>query len=279
MALLADNIFEGPCMKTPSPAPLMRDAGLHLVLFGGALTAALLASSAAGVLGWRGATTSALVYVAMAGLVLAGLARHPHPDRFGLANAITLARAAITALMFGVAGEWLLGGMVALTAGLRWTLAGAATIILLLDGLDGPAARRSGMASPFGARFDMEADALFVLALCMVTAASGAVGLWLMASASLRYLFLAASRLEPRLAAPLPPLLRRKAIYVVQAAAPIITLIPFCPARVGWALCATAFALVAYSFATDSLWLLARGDGGSAHRLPGFGGAEPHGLP
>jgi phosphatidylglycerophosphate synthase len=181
--------------------------------------------------------------------------------------------------MFGVAGEWLLGGMVALTAGLRWALAGAAAVILLLDGLDGPAARRSGMASPFGARFDMEADALFVLALCMVTAASGAVGLWLMASASLRYIFLAAGQMEPRLAAPLPPLLRRKAIYVVQAAAPILALIPLCPARLGWALCATALALVAYSFAADSLWLLARSDAPAPRGLPGFRGPEPHGLP
>ena len=259
MALLADNIFEAPYMKTPLPAPLMRGAGLYLALFGGALMAALLGTLAAGTLGWRGATTAALCYAMMAALILAGLGRHAHPDRFGPANAITLARAAITALMFGVAGEWLLGGMGALTAGLRWALAGAAALILVLDGLDGPAARRSGMASPFGARFDMEADALFIMALCLVIAASGAVGLWLLASASLRYVFLLACRLEPRLAAPLPPLMRRKAIYVVQAAAPIMALMPICPAGVAWMLCAAAFALVAYSFTADSLWLLVGG--------------------
>jgi phosphatidylglycerophosphate synthase len=255
MASLAQQFFEAPGLGREPPAPLMRDAGLHLALFGAALGAVLSGAFAFGVLGWWGLATAALCYVVMAALILAGLARHAHPDRFGLANAITLGRAALTALLFGVAGEWLLGGM-ALTGGLRWLLAGAASFILVLDGLDGPAARRSGMASPFGARFDMEADALFILALCLLTTACSMAGLWLLASAGLRYAFLAASQLDRRLAAPLPPLIRRKAIYVAQASAPILALIPLCPTGAVLLLCASAFGLVLYSFAADCRWLL-----------------------
>jgi phosphatidylglycerophosphate synthase len=259
MAILADEIFGAP-HPGPSPTPLMRDAAGHLALFGGVLALAVLACMATATLTWRGCASAFICYAVMSWLVLAGLTRHAHPDRFGLANAITLGRAALTALLFGVAGEWLLGGIAMLGTHMRWLLAGGAALILVLDGLDGPAARRSGMASPFGARFDMEADALFVVVLSLVAVASGAVGFWLLASAGMRYAFLAAMQFDARLAAPLPPLMRRKMIYVVQAGAPIIALLPICPPAFAWTLCIAAFALIAYSFAADMVWLLSRDD-------------------
>ena len=37
-----------------------------------------------------------------------------------------------------------------------------------LDGVDGWLARRSGIASAFGARFDMEIDALLILVLAVL---------------------------------------------------------------------------------------------------------------
>jgi phosphatidylglycerophosphate synthase len=237
---------------------LLRDALMHLRLSGVGLAAGtLLAYSVFGI-GWRGAVTALACYGLMAMLVLAGLARHEHPPRFGFANAITLTRASMTALLYGIGGEWLFGGLPALGEGLRWSLAILAALILILDGLDGPVARRSGLASPFGARFDMEADALFVLAICWLVMATGAAGAWMLLFGSLRYAFLLVSLRLPRLNGPLEPARRRKAIYVAQAAAPTIGLTPFCPPSVAWGLCAAAFLLVLLSFAADSITLLTR---------------------
>jgi phosphatidylglycerophosphate synthase len=237
---------------------LLRDALMHLRLWGVGLAAGtLLAYSVFGI-GWRGAMTALTCYGLMSLMTLAGLSRHAHPPRFGLANAITLTRASMTALLYGIGGEWLFGGLPALGDGLRWSLAILAALILVLDGLDGPVARRSGMASPFGARFDMEADALFVLAICWLVMATGAAGAWMLLFGSLRYAFLLASLRLPRLNEPLEPARRRKIIYVAQAAAPTIGLTPFCPPAVAWGLCIAAFLLVLASFATDSITLLTR---------------------
>ena len=265
MALIARNFATvqrreataGPIRVNIHPA-LFRDTAMHLGLFGVGLAAgALVAFSVFGI-GWRGAVTALVCYGLMALLILAGLARHAHPLCFGFANAITLTRAAMTALLYGIGGEWLFGGLPALGEGLRWTLAIMAAVILILDGLDGPIARRNGMASPFGARFDMEADALFVLAICWLVMATGAAGVWMLAFGSLRYMFLLAGLRLPRLNGPLKPLKRRKVFYVAQAAAPTIALTPFCPPALAWGLCAAAFGLVLFSFTTDSITLLTR---------------------
>jgi phosphatidylglycerophosphate synthase len=212
-------------------------------------------SALSAALGWRGSVTALACYGLMAMLVMLGLSRHAHRSRFGLANAITLTRAALTALLFGVAGEWLFGGMGAFGGTLRWELAGAAALILALDGLDGRVARRSGMDSPFGARFDMEADALFILAMYILAMETGAAGSWVLFCGSVRYVFVAAAHFAPWLNAPLPPAIRRKAIYVVQAAAPLIALTPVCPPALAQALCAVAFVFVLSSFAIDYVWL------------------------
>jgi phosphatidylglycerophosphate synthase len=265
MATIAVNVarfraLEGglrPLRQGIHPA-LLRDARTHLLLVGIGLAAgALLAFSVFGI-GWRGSLTALACYGLMSFLVIAGLARHAHPSRFGHANAITLTRAAMTALLYGIGGEWLFGGLPALGEGLRWSLASLAALILILDGLDGPVARRSGMASAFGARFDMEADCLFVLAVCWLMMATGAAGAWMLVFGSLRYAFMLASLRWPGLNGELKPMRRRKAIYVAQAAAPTIGITPFCPPALAWGLCAAAFALVALSFALDAFALLSR---------------------
>jgi phosphatidylglycerophosphate synthase len=258
MAILASDLFQVPPRRPLIPTPLFRDASLHMALFGGGLGAALLGALAGAALSWRGMIAALLCYGLMVLLTLGALVRHHHPSRFGLANAITLGRAAITAALFGLFGEWLLNGVPSFTDLQRWSLAFMAGLILILDGLDGPAARRSGLASPFGAWFDMEADALFVLSLYLLVMAAGIAGPWVLACGALRYLFILAGQFDDRHTAPLPALRRRKAIYVVQAGAPIVALTPFCPAAMAAPLCAAAFAFVLYSFGADCLWLLTR---------------------
>ena len=57
-----------------------------------------------------------------------------------------------------------------------------ATVALVLDGVDGRVARRTGTVSAFGARFDMEVDAFLILVLSVCVAAQ--VGWWVLAIGS-----------------------------------------------------------------------------------------------
>src|SRR5438876_4072504 len=125
-------------------------------------------------------------------------AHHPH-RRLGAANRITLGRAAIACLIavraidpapLGEAERWVLGA-----------IAGAA---LLLDGADGWAARRQGLVSAFGARFDMEVDAFAISVLAITVAKVAAVPFWVLALGAMRYLYLGAGRVLPVLRRPLP---------------------------------------------------------------------------
>src|SRR5215510_11499311 len=97
-----------------------------------------------------------IVFMALMSIALRYLRRdHPFPS-FGPANAVTTVRAALASLMLGLIGEPT-GPTVA------WTAASLASAATLLDGVDGFLARRTRMSSTFGARFDMEVDALVVL--------------------------------------------------------------------------------------------------------------------
>ena len=75
-------------------------------------------------------------------------------------------------------------------------------LLLALDGLDGRAARGQGLASAFGARFDMEVDALVILALAAIAAGLGKAGPWVLALGLVRYGFVVAGWLAPMARAP-----------------------------------------------------------------------------
>jgi phosphatidylglycerophosphate synthase len=179
--------------------------------------------------------------------LLAG--NHPHP-RLGAANRITLARAGVACLIAGRALDPTpLGTME------QWILVALAGAALLLDGTDGWAARRQGLASAFGARFDMEIDAfaIAVLAITVVKAASGPC--WVLVIGAMRYLYLGAARVFPVLRRPPPAHAfadrRRKAIAVVQSLALLCSLAPATPPSWAAATCALALGLLTYSFAAD----------------------------
>ena len=88
---------------------------------------------------------------------------------------------------------------------------------------------RRGLASEFGARFDMETDALLMLVLCLLVLHFGKAGAWVLAAGVMRYAFVLAARLWPWLARPLPPSRRRKAVCVVQITSLIVCLGPIVP--------------------------------------------------
>lgn len=237
------------------PRPLLLSAGLQLTLLGSALFAAALALQKGAAFGWPGFGAALACFGIVAMLVLLGLGHHTPHRSFGVANAVTLTRAAVDALMVGVVAEMLLGGSLVIDVTLSWILVATATAALLLDGVDGWAARRTGMASDFGARFDMETDALFLLMLALLVHVTGKAGIWVLASGLMRYGFVLASWLWPWLAGQLPPRRRRKVIYAVQVSVLIAALAPALSADMAHAVCLLGLALLGCSFGTDCIWL------------------------
>jgi hypothetical protein len=82
-------------------------------------------------------------------------------ERFGVANSVTLLRGALVSWLAGFKG---LPELIT-DIHLAWSLLTTAFIVLLLDGLDGWLAHKTGQTSAFGAKFDMEVDSLFAIVL------------------------------------------------------------------------------------------------------------------
>lgn len=174
--------------------------------------------------------------------------------RFGPADRVTLARTSIAALCAGL----LFQGNSAIALG--WWLPAIAGISLALDGVDGWLARKTGTASEFGARFDMEIDAFFILVLSALVWQLDKTGPWVLAMGAMRYAFLAAAVFTPRLGAPLFKSRRRQTVCVIQVAALVICLIPIIGPQAATAVAAFALLSLFYSFAVDVVWLLQRAD-------------------
>ena len=188
------------------------------------------------------------VFAVVVVFVLANLGAHHPFARFGPANQVTLARAAFMALLAGLAGE-------AAAPGLGWTAFAFALAAAVLDGVDGPLARATGMTSAFGARFDMETDAALVLVLAVLAWQSGKAGVWVLASGLMRYAFVAAGVAWPWLRHPLPPSFRRKLVCAIQMGVLVAVLAPVLAPPATGVLAAAALALLLFSFAADVVWL------------------------
>lgn len=201
-------------------------------------------------LDWPGVVLGVAVaaFALGAGMVVQGVPAHRPHQRFGAANAVTLARVGLTALLAGLvfAGP---APQVAIAAVVM------AIVALSLDGVDGWFARTRGTASAFGARFDMETDAAFMLVLCVLAWRFGKAGPWILTAGLLRYAFVAAAYVLPWLRRPLPPAMRRKAVCVAQLIALIAMLAPFVPPALAAVLGALSLAALAVSFAIDVRWL------------------------
>lgn len=171
--------------------------------------------------------------------------------RFGEANQATLLRSGLVCLigsaLFASGGEPKVG----------WHLTGLITIALALDGVDGFLARRFNLVSDFGARFDMEIDALLLLILSLLVWQTGQAGPWVLAIGLMRYAFVAASWFCRRLAAPLGPSLRRKTVCALQGIALLACLLPPLGETESATIAASALAALVFSFGLD-IWALLR---------------------
>ena len=121
--------------------------------------------------------------------------------------------------------------------------------------------------SEFGARFDMEVDALLIMALSILVWQHGKAGGWVLLSGLLRYAFVAAGWIDPWLARPLPPSRRRQTVCVVQIVALCVALAPAVPVSASTIVAATALVALAASFLVDVIWLWRARPGSQPARL------------
>lgn len=191
------------------------------------------------------------------------LSRQPGPRSFGPANRVTLARAI------------LVGGVTALVADSFESpppvavLVALTAVALILDGVDGKVARRTGTTSSLGARFDMEVDAFLILVLSVHVAAS--LGPWVLLIGAMRYCFVAAARILPWLSGPLPPNVARKTVAALQGVALLVVAAGILPRPATFATALLALAALVWSFGRDIGWLWRARDRDAAAVVRGSG--------
>ncbi|WP_353981650.1 CDP-alcohol phosphatidyltransferase family protein [Salinicola endophyticus] len=194
--------------------------------------------------------TAGGVYVAIATAVL--WAWPAARQGIGWANRITLLRAVFIALV---------AGLIAYPAFIQRHaegIAALALLALLLDGIDGWVARHTHSATRFGARFDMELDAFFIVVLCAALVALDKVGSWVLVIGLARYAFVGAGLYWPWLHRELPVSYLRKTVCVWQVATLLACLLPLVTSAWAVALTSLAAALLALSFGRDLVWLWRR---------------------
>ena len=224
-------------MPTVRSAPLAGLAG-QLVLL-----EILTRAAGLGAVGWLAGAAYGLTLCAL-------LSRGLDGSDLGPADKVTLTRAT------------LVGGVLALTVDSLArpvpvpALVGLAAVALALDWVDGQVARRTGTASPLGARFDMEVDAFLILVLSAY--AAGPVGAWVLAIGLMRYAYGAAGWILPWLRGPVPPRHWRKVVAAAQGVVLAVAAAGLLPGPLVSATLVVALALLAESFGRDVGWLWRR---------------------
>jgi len=182
-----------------------------------------------------------------------GLARHRR-DRLGPADKITLTRALLACAVAGLTAQSFGRPQASAATTATTTVVLLASVALVLDGVDGAVARRTGTVSALGARFDMETDAFLIAVLSVPAALS--YGPWVLAIGAARYVFVAAGWVAPWLRGPLPPRYWRKVVAAVQGVVLTVAAAHVLPAAGTRAALAVALILLAESFGRDvvTLW-------------------------
>jgi phosphatidylglycerophosphate synthase len=229
-------------------------AALLGMLAGAGLLGVVAATAGLGVAGWiAGLVTGS----AAAALLVTARVRSDRPAILP-ADWITLTRMMLMAGVTGLVADSF-SRPLAVTA-----LVTLSAVALALDAVDGPVARRTGTATPLGARIDGEADAFLILVLSI--AVSQDYGGWVLAIGAARYVFLLAGWLIPWLRAPLAPRYWRKVVAAVQGIALTVAVSGVTSRLVGMIAVGVALLLLAESFGRDVVWLYRAGAGPRVRR-------------
>jgi phosphatidylglycerophosphate synthase len=234
--------------------PPIRLATILGLLATAALLGVVAATAGLGVVGWiAGLATGS----AATALLATARMRSDQPAIFP-ADWVTLTRTLVIAGVAGLVADSFFR-TVSVTA-----LVTLSSIALALDAVDGQVARRTGTATPLGARIDGEVDAFLILLLSI--AVSRDYGSWVLVIGAARYVLLLAGWLIPWLAAPLPPRYWRKVVAAVQGI--VLTVAAsgvldhrkgVLDRRTGMIAVAVALLLLVESFGRDVTWLYRTG--------------------
>ena len=191
----------------------------------------------------------AAVFATMMAIAFGFVGDHHPYLRFGPANHVTMVRAMLAALVASLVAEPVVARVAA-------TGTAVAIVMIVLDGVDGWLARRSRMTSAFGARFDVETDAVFLMAMSILVWQHGKAGAWVLVGGMMRYAFVMAGSWLPWLARPLQPTRRAKVISVCHMVALSVALAPMIPTPLSAIAVAAALVALSWSFAVDvrRLW-------------------------
>ena len=234
--------------------PTIRLATILGMLATAALLGVVSATAGLGVAGWiAGLATGS----AATALLVTARMRSDQPAMFP-ADWVTLTRALLIAGVAGLVADSFVRP-VSITA-----LVTLSTVALVLDAVDGQVARRTGTATPLGARIDGEADAFLILLLSIFV--SQDYGGWVLAIGAARYALLLAGWLIPWLAAPLPPRYWGKVVAAVQGIVLTVAASGVLDRRVGMIAVAAALLLLAESFGRNVIWLYRTGAGPRTRR-------------
>jgi phosphatidylglycerophosphate synthase len=220
-------------------------------LLGMLATAVVLGIVAAtGGLGVAGWITGLVTGSAAAALLVTARRRSDQPRIFP-ADWVTLSRMVLIAGVTGLVADSF-SRPVSITA-----LVTLSAVALALDAVDGQVARRTGTATPVGARIDGETDAFLILVLSV--AVSQDYGGWVLVIGAARYAFLLAGWLIPWLRAPLAPRYWRKVVAAIAGIVLTVAASGVTSRRVGMIAVAVALLLLAESFGRDVIWLYRTG--------------------
>ena len=255
----ADEDEVRPADEDARPADeAARPTILRASILGTLATAALLgvvsATAGLAVAGWIAGLATGL---AAAALLAAARMRSDQPFLHP-ADWVTLTRAVLVAGVAGLVADSF-SRPVPVTA-----LVTLCIVALVLDAVDGQVARRTGTATPLGARLDGEVDAFLILLLSI--AVSRDYGRWVLAIGAARYALLLAGWLIPWLAAPLPPRYWRKVVAAVEGIVLTVAVSGVTSRLVGMIAVAAALLLLVESFGRDVIWLYRTGAGPRARR-------------
>ncbi|WP_316743763.1 CDP-alcohol phosphatidyltransferase family protein [Streptomyces sp. MK7] len=236
-----NNTYDARSGLRPAQQETAVGAGVQILLL------ALLGTAIGmGPAGW----VTGLVFAIATWAVLSRALHRSRLSSFGAANRVTLGRAT------------LVGGVTALVADSFESsppvslLVGLTAVALILDGVDGKVARRTGTSTALGARFDMEVDAFLILVLSVYVSMD--LGPWVLLIGSMRYAFVAAARVLPWLNAPLPPSTARKTVAALQGILLLLAGAGLLPHSADVGVVLLALALLVWSFGRDVAWLWRR---------------------
>ncbi|WP_277455385.1 methyltransferase domain-containing protein [Janibacter sp. DB-40] len=214
-----------------------------VLLFGLAL------ATAWGVTGWLVAIAAAVV---LDGFAMVWMRRY-QAHTLAPADMVTIGRATLTCAVAALVVESLTLGELLETSPWTASITVLAGVSLSLDLVDGWVARGTGRVTPFGARFDGEADAALMLVLSVWVAP--VLGWWVLAIGLARYAFASAGWVLPWMRAQLPPRYWRKVVTAVTSTILVVATAGVVPSLAMVIALLMGLALIAESFGRDIWWL------------------------